>query len=62
MAAKRPSGPSGRHLQPQRVIRADAALWALVDAAIARAGGTQADWIRSTLERAAAAELKRKRA
>lgn len=49
-AKKRKSGPSGRNKQPQRLLRAPAALWALVDEAVAASGLTWAEWARQAIE------------
>ena len=49
-ARKRKSGPSGRNAQPQRQLRAPAALWALVDEALAASGLTWSEWARQALE------------
>jgi hypothetical protein len=54
---KRKSGPSGLNQQPQRQLRANDALWALVDRAIEHAGGTWSPWARRALVMAAAKEL-----
>lgn len=50
---KRRSGKSGRNRQAGRLLRADPALWALVDAAIALDGGSWSEWARRVLSAAA---------
>lgn len=58
MSKRVPSGPSGLNRQPQRLLRAPAELWALVDQAVARSGGNWSDWARATLEATATRQTK----
>jgi len=49
-----PGGVSGRNTQPQRLLRAPAELWSLVDQAVADSGDTWSNWARHTLAAEAA--------
>lgn len=42
-------GPSGKHLQPQRQLRAPAEVWELIDEAVQRSGLTWSEWAREAL-------------
>jgi hypothetical protein len=54
---KRRSGASGLNLQQQRQLRANPAVWALVERALAKTGEGWSDWARAALVIVAADEL-----
>lgn len=52
MAAKRRSGPSGKHVNPLRQLSQTPEEWEAQDALAAARGMSWAQWARATLERA----------